>query len=358
MKSPKRIVDDMQYFQGKFGIRSFSFAHDAFTVNKKLVSEVCDEILARGLDVTWKCTTRVDCVDEDLIVKMKRAGLRQIELGVESGSERMQKLIRKNLDIGQVRRVVGLLQKHKLRVMLLFMYGFPEETEEDLAQTLDLMFDMMDSGVELLNLSYCHFSPGTDMTRQYFDALVLDPEVKMLERTVWGHREGEALFRQHKALFPFRYHLHTPVRDRYQYLHFLVRLYLFLPRSARYLRGLYGGDGLRMYRDFYDHNRALIDQGYDRMEVILKEQPLTLVGNMLKDFEPATAERMLELIRFDMDLWRVSHARQMELRQVYGFNYIDFTQKKPVERYSPGSTELLLRKKDGKTELQVLRFLL
>ena len=358
MKSPSRIVDDMEYFMEKFSVRSFSFAHDAFTVSRKLTEAVCDEIVARGLDVTWKCTTRVDCIDEDLIVKMKRAGLRQIELGVETGSERMQKLIRKNLDIQQVRQVVGLLQKHKIRVMLLFMYGFPEETEEDLAQSLDLMFDMMDSGVDLLNLSYCHFSPGTDMTRKYFDDLVLDPEIKMLERTVWGHADGEALFRSHKEIFPFRYHLHTPVRDRYQYLHFLVRLYLFLPRSARFLRRLYGGDGLRMYQDFYEGNRELLEQGYDRMEVILKEQPLTLIGNMLRGFDPAVARRMLELVRFDVNLWVVSHQSGKCVQQVYGFHYVDFLQKKPIEEFSEGKTEILLRSNGGKADLQVLRFII
>lgn len=358
LKSPQRIVEDMEYFMEKFQIHSFSFAHDAFTVNKKLVTQVCDQIIEKGMRVTWKCTTRVDCVDEELIIKMKQAGLRMIELGVETGSPRMQQVIGKNLDVSRVREVVRMVRSHGLRVILLFMYGFPEETEDDLRQTVDLVFDMLDSGVDYVNMSYCHFCPGTPMTRQYFDDLVLDPNIKMLERTVWGHESGEPLFRQHKELFPFRYHLETPVRNEYQYLHFLVRLYLLLPRTRQYLRNLYGGDSLKMYRDLYEHNREFLDQGYDKMEEIFGKQTMVLVDNMLRDFEPETAWRMRELIRFDVDLFRVRRGEERTMQSVYGFHYFSFVQKKPLGDFAQGSTEILLRKKEGKLELQVVRFVL
>lgn len=71
------------------------FSHDAFTVNRKRVLALCERLLEENMNITWKCTTRVNCVDEELLLKMKQAGLIGIELGVESGSERMQQLIQK-----------------------------------------------------------------------------------------------------------------------------------------------------------------------------------------------------------------------------------------------------------------------
>lgn len=358
MKTPERIIDDMLYFHNKFGIRSFSFGHDAFTVNKKLVSRVCDEILERGLDFHWKCTTRVDCISEELILKMKKAGLRQIEMGIETGSPRMQKLVRKNLNLDRVQYMVDFLLKNGIEVGLFFMYGFPEETEEDLAQTLELLFSMVDRGVDFVSLSYCRFNPQTDMTLRYFDELVLEPDIKILTQGVEGYEESLELFRQHKALFPFLYHLHTPVRDRYQYLYFLVRLYTFFPKTGRYLRGLYHGDNLRLYRDFHDNNREILDQEYDLVARSIQDEDLTMIANTLRNFDPQISKRMLSLMRFDMDLWRIRHAKQdREICRVYDFNYADFVAKRPVAQYGPGRTEIRLSKRGGKQELQVLRFL-
>lgn len=358
MKSADRIIEDMLFFHEKFGVRSFSFSHDAFTINHELVSDVCDRLIQRGLDFNWKCTTRVDCISKELILKMKRAGMHQIEMGIETGSKRMQKLTRKNLNLDRVRDMVDFLLENGIEVGLFFMYGFPEETEEDLAQTMELLFSMVDRGVHYVNLSYCHFNPQTDITQRYFDELVLEPEVKMLAQGVEGYWESLELFRQHKELFPFLYHLHTPVRDRYQYLYFLVRLYTFFPKTGRYLRGLYGGDDLRLYRDFYDNNREMMDQGFDAVVRSIQEEPLTLIGNTLKDFDPEVTRRMLGLLQFDMDLWRVWHAAEdISIQRIYDFNYIDFTRKHPVDQYAPGRTEILLRRRDGKPELKVLRFL-
>ena len=177
--------------------------------------------------------------------------------------------------------------------------------------------------------------------------------------TTLHHEEGQELFRKHKELFPFRYQLHTPVRDQYQYMQCLVMMYFYLPKTGRYLRELYGRDDLRMYRDFYDHNRPLMDQGFDKIMEVVMQNPLPLTENMLKDFDPVLVRRLLELMRFEIHLWQIRHGTEdLEIRQVYGFHYMDFVQKRPLDRFLPGSTEILLRRKDRKLDLQVLRFLM
>jgi hypothetical protein len=245
-----------------------------------------------------------------------------------------------------------------LRVDLFFMYGFPEETEEDLRQTLDMIFEMLDRGVQGVAFSFCSFAPATAMTEKYYDRLVFEPEMRIQFRHFYGDEQDVEMIRQNKAVFPMYYDLPTPLRREYQYLRYLPDLYGRLRRSMKLLRQYYGDD-LRMYRDFETYNRQLLEQGIAAVEAVLRKAPLTLAENMLRGLEPELARRFLGLMRFEQDLNLLRRAREdQQIRRVYEFNYIDFSQKKPVADYHPGSTEILLSRTGGKLDLQVLRFLL
>ena len=106
--------------------------------------------------------------------------------------------------------------------------------------------------VHHVGMNFTRFNPATDITLRYFDDLVLNPEIKILTRSVsFGYEEELDMIRNNKAMFPFLYHLNTPVRNNYQYTFFLVWFYHRYPHTIRYLRQLYKGDNLRFYRDFY-----------------------------------------------------------------------------------------------------------
>lgn len=356
-KKPERIIADMRYLRDNFGIRSFAFTHDAFTTNQKLVSRVCDAILESGLDITWKCTTRVDVLSEELILKMKAAGMRAIELGIETGSARMQKVIHKNLDLSRAKEMVSVLLKNKIHVSLFFMYGFPEETEEELNQTMELLFSMLDMGVNHTSMSFCNFNPGTEITVKYFDRLRFAPEMEVLKRSVkFGHDEELDMIRSNKALFPFFYHLDTPVRNEYQYVTFLVRFYEHFPMSIRHLRRLYAGDNLRFYRDYYEANRECFDRGIRYATDVLLNRPMEMADALLKKRDEAHIGVIRELMRFELDREQMRRAKEdSELVQEYEFNYLDLHMKRRPEEFTPGRTLLLMRKKGGKLELKVLR---
>ena len=216
LKSPERIVGEIRYLHDRFGIRSFNFAHDAFTINQKLVSNVCDRIIAEGLDITWCCAARIDCISEELILKMKQAGMKQIEFGIETGSERMQKITHKNLNLKRANGIIDFALQNDLQVGLFFMCGFPDETMEDLSDTLDLLFDLRDRGVQYIGMSFLRFNPNTEDTENCFDQLYFDPSIKCLGRNIYGYKEELDMIQAHKDLFPFFYHYETPVRRVYQ----------------------------------------------------------------------------------------------------------------------------------------------
>lgn len=355
MKSTDEIIADIKYYKEKYGIRSFWFTHDAFTVNKKLVTEICDRILEEKLDILWRCSARLDCISQELILKMKQAGMVRMSFGVETGSPRMQKLINKNLDLKKAKGLVDFLLKEQIWVGLYFMYGFPQETEEDLNQTLEMAYSMIDAGVHYVSMFYCKFCPNTGLMDEYGDQLVFDENARMNLRGIYGYEEEKELLQSSRELFPFYFHLNTPVRDEYQYLAYLEKLYATGPRQLKQLRRLYQGDNLRFYREFVAANREWFEGDLDKLEEKLDSDPLELVLNLVRSLEHPKKLQLADLLKLSYRARQISRAKEdTSLRDTYHFNYVDLSMKRPIEEYSSGKTDILLEKAQGKFNLKVL----
>jgi hypothetical protein len=290
---------------------------------------------------------------------MKESGLVEIELGIETGSKRMQKLTNKNLDLERAKRIIAFMLKNGIRVSLFFMYGFPEETEEDLADTLSLLFDFVDSGVQHVGMSFTRFNPATDITERFGERLVFDPDMKILARGfTFGYEEELDTIRNNREIFPFFFHLNTPVRNEYQYLHFLVRLYQQFPKTIRHLRGLYKGDNLKFYRDFYNNNLPYFERDMLYTAQGIKVHALDMLSNTIKDFDLPYIAQLKALLRFEFNANQVDQAESgMSIREIYDFNYIDFKMQLPIEMYCDGKTEILMENKNGEFSMQVLQIM-
>lgn len=354
LKSPQRIVEDIRFYHDKFHITSFWFSHDAFTTDRKLVSNVCDHIIDSGLDITWKCSSRADCINEELILKMKQAGLTEIEIGIETGSRRMQKLTNKNLDLDRVRRIIRFLLDQHIYVSLYFMFGFPDETQEDLIQTLDLMFTLSDEGVDKLGMFFCRFNPSTQITAEHFDELILDPQIKILSRAIFGYQEELEQIRNNKALYPFFYHLKNPLRDEFQFLAYLVQVYQTFPKTAPMIRKLYGCDHIRMYRDFVRCNPILKENSPELVRRL--NYPKEFLINMLQGLDVPFRDQLCGLLHFEQDAKRLQESEEdLTIHETYSFNYVDFRLKRPIEEYTRGGTEILLQKVNGISSMKILK---
>ena len=357
LKSAETIIRDIHYYMDHFGIKQFWFSHDAFTVNKELVFHICDHIIDNGLDIRWRCASRVDCIDEELILKMKQAGLVHIELGVETGSPRMQKVINKNLNLSKVKQTVAFLLKHKIWVSLFFMYGFPEETEQDLNETLELYFPLVDMGVPYTSMSFCRFNPATQITQKYFDRLRFAPEIKILQRGVpFGFEQELPIIQENKAIFPFFYHLDTPLREDYQYLEVFAHLYFNHRVPMKYIRECYHGDNLKFYRDFCLANQHYLQEDMDSIVKATTQCGIDMMRNLAAIQDTPKAHQLQALLEFYGDCQMIARAEEgTELQKSYDFSYIDYQLKLRLEQFSVGKTLIRLRKTDGKLDMKVLR---
>ncbi|HET6352238.1 MAG TPA: radical SAM protein [Coriobacteriia bacterium] len=247
------VVGELRRLRDLYGRTDFEFNHDLFTARRDKVIEFCDALIAEELNVTWKCSARVDTLDDELLDKMAAAGCVRIFLGVETGSQRMQDIINKKLDTSTLVPVVKSLLERNITPRLAFVYGFPEETEDDLKETMSLIVTAIRLGVDDFQIWPLIYLPGTVYTEQEAGNLVFhkdNPLVEMAYRpmTTWEAEVVEA----NPSIFPFFYDRPTPVTQKYQGLELfwmtfhepLVRHY-----PAAYIRMIdaFGGDLLDLF---------------------------------------------------------------------------------------------------------------
>lgn len=135
-KSVESIIQEIKYLQQKYGARGITFQDSTFTINKKWVYELCRAIIDNKLDIAWMCNSRVDTVDEDLMVEMKRAGCWGISFGLESGNQKSLDLIKKGTTVEQNRNIVAIAQRIGLFVTASYIICLPGENEDDVRNTI------------------------------------------------------------------------------------------------------------------------------------------------------------------------------------------------------------------------------
>ena len=136
-RNPSRVVDELEYIGDRYGIRGFNFLDATFTGSIKYTRRICEEIIARKLDIKWWCESRVD-IPLQMIALMKEAGCVSIQIGVESGSDRVLNLIKKKIVRDQVIAFCERCNALKVYVKPLYMVSLPEETIWDAFQTFTL----------------------------------------------------------------------------------------------------------------------------------------------------------------------------------------------------------------------------
>ncbi len=138
------------------------FQDDTFTLNKKKVIEFCQHALSEKLKIKWTCNTRIDLVDENLLILMKKAGLVQINFGLESGSEKVRREVidKGNFTNQDIIKVIDLCKKNKIKIAGYFMLGHPTETEQELLETKRMILNY---SFDLLGLSMPTPFPGSKL---------------------------------------------------------------------------------------------------------------------------------------------------------------------------------------------------
>jgi radical SAM superfamily enzyme YgiQ (UPF0313 family) len=244
LKSPEHMIAQMRRVRQTYGISSFELVHDMFTVDRKRVVAFCEALLESKEDFIWGCSARTDCIDEELIALMAKAGCRGLFFGIETGSARMQKVIDKGLALDDSAERVRACDKFKIKTAVSLMAGFPDETMHDLRDTAAFFVD---------SLRYDHADPqlsilaplaGTPIQQQHKEALLLHDDAAEMSYRGWRQEaEDHAMIAGHPEIFSSFYSTPLPHLER----EFLKELRDFLLNGAgafrRLLLGLHQDSG-------------------------------------------------------------------------------------------------------------------
>jgi len=158
--SPTYVVDEIEHLMEKFNVREIAFYDDVFTLDKKRVFAICEELGRRRIEIPWTCETRVNLVNKDLVEKMKKAGCYMIAYGVESGTQEILNNLKKDITLEQATRAFELTHKIGIQTIAYFMIGSPGETPKKIEETIKFA-KKLDS--DFVQFSITTPFPGTEL---------------------------------------------------------------------------------------------------------------------------------------------------------------------------------------------------
>ena len=135
-RSVDDVIEEIKEIKNKHKINHLIFYDDTLGLNKKRTIEMCERIIDEKLDITFEGMTRVNCVDEELIKKLKQAGLNRLSFGVESGNQNILNAVKKGINLKQIRNAYKLIDKHKIESRMSVVLGLPFETEKTIRKTI------------------------------------------------------------------------------------------------------------------------------------------------------------------------------------------------------------------------------
>ncbi len=236
LKSPSTMIADIASLQKEYGLDYFSLVHDMYTIDRKKVVSFCEAILASGEKFTWGCSARTDCIDDELLELMARAGCTGIFFGIETGSQRLQHVINKKLDLAEAVERIACADREGIKTTVALIAGFPEETRKDLRDTLHFFID---------SLRFDHAEPqcsllaplaATPVYDQHKHHLIFDQIYSDMSHQSWQQDPIEIeMIRAHPEIFPNFYAIPTDelergyVKEAIDFVTYLATWFRWLP---------------------------------------------------------------------------------------------------------------------------------
>ncbi|NWF76079.1 MAG: radical SAM protein [Nitrospirae bacterium] len=139
--SPEYFIKQIDLLYQR-GITFFYFSDDTFTMRKDRVIQICKRIIEKDLKINWFAISRVNFINEEILYWMRKAGCVQISYGVESGSEKIRKVLNKNIRTEDIKNAFDLTTKFGILARAYFIYGSPGESWETIEESLNLIHEI------------------------------------------------------------------------------------------------------------------------------------------------------------------------------------------------------------------------
>ncbi|MEW5945071.1 MAG: radical SAM protein [bacterium] len=139
LRSPENVLEELRMLYRNYGFREIHVVDDIFNVDEERAKRICELIAGSGmrLSLAFPNGLRADLMTKELVRLLKKAGTYRIHYGFETASERLQKLIGKNLDVRKAAEAFETTSRAGIMTGAYFMVGFPEQTRDEIVETID-----------------------------------------------------------------------------------------------------------------------------------------------------------------------------------------------------------------------------
>ena len=172
-RSPVDVVDEISLLHDKYGVKTIKIIDEMFVLNDRHVNEICDLLIERGYDLNIWAYARVDTVKSEMLNKLKKAGIRWLALGIESGSAHVRDGAEKAFSQEDIKAIVHEIQLAGIQVIGNFIFGLPDDDHNTMRQTLDLAKEL---NCEFVNFYSAMAYPGSPLYIQALEEGLTLPE--------------------------------------------------------------------------------------------------------------------------------------------------------------------------------------
>ncbi len=167
-RDPKLVVDEIELYAKKFRAVNFDFQDLTAIVNRRWAVAFAQEMIDRGLGVTWQMPsgTRSEIFDAEVAELLYRSGCFALAFAPESGSPEILKIVKKQVDLDNMLKATGIALKQGMKLSLFFVIGFPDDTPRTLRTTLRLLRRIARMGVYDVSVAKFVPYPGSELFRR------------------------------------------------------------------------------------------------------------------------------------------------------------------------------------------------
>lgn len=160
MRSPDAVVAEVKKLHDEYGVKTFKIVDEMFVLNYRHVTAICEGLSALGLELNFWAYARIDTVRPDMLAMLRKAGIRWLALGIESGSAHVRDGAEKSFGQDDIIEVVRSIQSAGIHVIGNYIFGLPDDDEDSMRATLDLAKEL---NCEFANFYSAMAYPGSPL---------------------------------------------------------------------------------------------------------------------------------------------------------------------------------------------------
>ncbi len=134
-RSVENVLEEIRYLKAEFDIKGLYFNDDTFALNRVWLRDFCQRLQQENYGLIWGCQSRANLLDRDVLQQMKSAGCVQVDIGCESGSNKILKNLKKGIEVKDILQAFCNAKDVGIETFATFILGNPGETTEDIYET-------------------------------------------------------------------------------------------------------------------------------------------------------------------------------------------------------------------------------